>query len=199
MTFLRIATLIFLARRLIRAEGVHTPPLGAEKGYAHLSAIPREKQHTPLLAVWYVDWTFKYKKFFLHEAYLELKLHVGWTIFNANTFHFQEEYSGLSDTDNNYGTGTNMKFAITAWHPAWGKFHMDTAVYFVYSVFQNRDNDTGGTLGLFIDASYSHPIGKTISIGIGASMLRETSYYDHLQNTGKWTNIVRVFTEWKLK
>ncbi|GMO11275.1 MAG: hypothetical protein Ta2A_19470 [Treponemataceae bacterium] len=146
-----------------------------------------------------LDWTFKYKKLFLHEAYLELKLHVGWTIFNANTFHFQEEYSGLSDTDNNYGTGTNMKFAITAWNPAWGKFHMDTAVYFVYSVFQNRDNDTGGTLGLFIDASYSHPIGKTISIGIGASMLRETSYYDHLQNTGKWTNIVRVFTEWKLK
>ncbi|GMO56769.1 MAG: hypothetical protein Ta2A_02140 [Treponemataceae bacterium] len=35
---------------LIRAEGVHTPPLGAKKGYAHLSAIPREKQHTPLLA-----------------------------------------------------------------------------------------------------------------------------------------------------
>ncbi|GMO68746.1 MAG: hypothetical protein Ta2A_17050 [Treponemataceae bacterium] len=36
--------------KVIRAEGVHTPPLGAEKGYAHLSAIPREKQHTPLLA-----------------------------------------------------------------------------------------------------------------------------------------------------
>ena len=76
---------------------------------------------------------------------------------------------------------------------------MNTAVYFVYSVFQNRDNDTGGTLGLFIDASYSHPIGKIFSIGIGGSMLRETSYYDHLQNTEKWTNIARVFTEWKLK
>ncbi|GMO36725.1 MAG: hypothetical protein Ta2B_16650 [Termitinemataceae bacterium] len=46
---------------------------------------------------------------------------------------------------------------------------------------------------------YSHPIGKIVSIGIGASMLRETSYYDHLQNAEKWTNIVRVFTEWKIK
>jgi hypothetical protein len=35
---------------LIRAEWVHTPPLGAKKEYAPMSAILREKQHTPLLA-----------------------------------------------------------------------------------------------------------------------------------------------------
>jgi hypothetical protein len=146
-----------------------------------------------------LDWTFKYKKYFRCDSHLELKIHIGWTIFNANTFHSQTKYAGLNDIENNYGTGTNMKFAITWEHPRWGKFDMNNAVYFVYSVFQNRDNDTGGNLGLFIDASYSHPIGKIFSIGIGGSMLRENSYNGNTQNYVKWTNIARVYTEWRLK
>jgi hypothetical protein len=146
-----------------------------------------------------LDWTFKYKKDFRRNSHLELKIHTGWTIFNANTFHSQTEYAGLNDIENNYGTGANMKLDIIWEHPWWGKFDLNTAVYFVYSIFQNRDNDTGGNLGLFIDASYSHPIGKIVSIGVGGSLLRENSYNGNMQNYVKLTHIARVYAEWKFK
>jgi hypothetical protein len=61
-----------------------------------------------------LDWTYKYRKQFSGGTAMEFKGHIGWTVFNADTFNIHNEYFGIRRTKNNYGTGVNMKliFAV---------------------------------------------------------------------------------------
>jgi hypothetical protein len=144
-----------------------------------------------------LDWTYKYKKRFTGGTEIEFKGHIGWTVFNADTFYIHNEYPGLRKTENNYGTGVNMKLIFAVQNQRWGTFEMKAFVYEVFNVFKNENIDTGGDLCMFFTADYSFPIGKQVSIGIAASSLWHKGYYDRLPDTQKWTNDAKLYISWR--
>jgi hypothetical protein len=144
-----------------------------------------------------LDWTYKYKKQFSGGTELEFKGHIGWTVFNADTFYIHNEYSGLRKTENNYGTGVNMKLFFTVQNPRRGTFEMKAHIYEVFNIFKSENKDTGSDFCMFINADYSFPIGKQISIGIAASVLWHHAYYDRLPDTQKWTNDAKLYIAWR--
>jgi hypothetical protein len=143
-----------------------------------------------------LDWTCKYRKQFTNGIEIEFKGHIGWTVFNADTFYIHNEYSTLRTTENNYGTGVNMKLIFAVKDRRWGALEMKTFVYEVFNIFKNEDKDSGRNLFMLINADYSFPIGKQISIGVAASMLRHRAHYDHLPDTRKWNNNVKLYIAW---
>jgi hypothetical protein len=144
-----------------------------------------------------LDWTYKYKKQFRGGTEVEFKGHTGWTVFNADTFYIHNEYSGLRKTDNNYGTGVNIKFIFAVQTPRWGAFELKAFMYHVFNVFQNRNKDSGSDFCTFVNADYSFPVGKQAVIGIAASSLWHTGRYDHLSDTQKWTSDAKLYIAWK--
>jgi hypothetical protein len=144
-----------------------------------------------------LDWTYKYKKQFSAGIGIEFKGHIGWTVFNADTFYIHNEYSGMRKTENNYGTGVNMKLIFAVQNPRWGTFEMKAFVYEVFNLFKNENKDTGGDFCMFIAADYSFPVGKHTSLGVAASVLWHHAYYDRLPGTRKWTNDAKLYIAWR--
>jgi hypothetical protein len=72
-----------------------------------------------------LDWTYKYKRQLFDGTELEFKGHIGWTIFNADTFNVHNEYPGLRKTENNYGTGANMKLIFAVKNTLRGTFELN--------------------------------------------------------------------------
>jgi hypothetical protein len=107
-----------------------------------------------------LDWTYKYKKQFSGGTAMEFKGHIGWTVFNADTFNIHNEYSGIRRTKNNYGTGVNMKLIFAVQNPQWGDLELKAFIYEVFNIFLNENKDSGGDLCMFFTADYSFPIGK---------------------------------------
>jgi hypothetical protein len=142
-----------------------------------------------------LDWTHKYKKQFSSSMGIEFKGHIGWTVFNADTFYIHEDYSGLRRTKNNYGTGVNMKLIFAVLTSQWGTFELKAFIYEVFNIFQNENKDTGNDLCMFLAAGYSFPLGENWAIGIAASSLWHKAYYDQMLNTGKWTNNAKLYPE----
>ncbi|MDR0685190.1 MAG: DUF3943 domain-containing protein [Spirochaetaceae bacterium] len=152
-----------------------------------------------------LDWTYKYKKHFRGGTEMEFKGHIGWTVFNADTFYVHNEYSGLRKADNNYGTGANMKLIFSAQNQhrkgngggEGGIFEIKVYVYEVFNVFKNENSDSGRDFFMFINADYSFPIGKQVSIGVSASLLWHHAYYDRIPDTQKLTNDAKLYIAWK--
>jgi hypothetical protein len=93
-----------------------------------------------------LDWTYKYKKQFSGGTELEFKGHIGWTVFNADTFYIHNKYSGIRRTKNNYGTGVNMKLIFSVQNPQWGDFELKAFIYEAFNIFWNENKDSGGDL-----------------------------------------------------
>jgi hypothetical protein len=145
-----------------------------------------------------LDWTYKYKKQLgSNGTKVEFKGHIGWTVFNADTFYIHREYSGLRRTKNNYGTGVNMKLIFSIQNPRWGIFELKAFEYEVFNIFQNENKDPGSDFCMYLSADYSFPIGKQTSIGAAASLLRHHAYYDRLPDTQKWTNDAKLYIAWR--
>jgi hypothetical protein len=145
-----------------------------------------------------LDWTYKYRKKFNGGTEMEFKGHIGWNIFNADTFYVHNEYSGLRGTKNNYGTGTNIKLNFAAQKPRSGKFELKLFTYKVYNVFQNENKDSGHDICTFYTVDYSFPLGKQTSIGIAGSSLWHRAFYDRLPDTRKWTRDGKIYIAWEL-
>jgi hypothetical protein len=140
-----------------------------------------------------LDWAYKYRKRFAGGTGLEFKGHIGWNVFTADTFYVHGDYAGLRRTNNNYGTGTNMKlvFAVsTPWH---GTFEWKAFVYGVLNVFQNENMDAGSDLCVFGSFDYSFPIGGGWAVGLAASTLWHKTDYDTLPDTAKLTHDAKLY------
>jgi hypothetical protein len=144
-----------------------------------------------------LDWTYKYKKKFDGGTEMEFKGHVGWNIFNADTFYIHNEYPGLRRAKNNYGTGANIKLIFTAQMPRLGKFELKAFGYKVFNVFKNENNDSGHDICMFYALDYSFPIGKQTWIGIAGSSLWSMAFYDRLSDTRKWTHDAKLYVAWE--
>jgi hypothetical protein len=144
-----------------------------------------------------LDWTYKYKRQFSARMGMEFKGHIGWTVFNADTFYIHDDYLNLRKTENNYGTGVNMKLIFTVQNSRGDTFEIKAFAYEVFEIFKNENNDTGSDLFMFFIADYSFPVGKQVSIGIADSVLWHHAYYDHLSNTQKWTNNAKLYIAWR--
>jgi hypothetical protein len=146
-----------------------------------------------------LDFTYKYQKRFGNGTDVEFKGHLGWTVFNADTFYVYGEYPGMRRTENNYGTGANVKFIFAVENPLWGAFELKAFVYQVFNVFQNENKDTGSDFCMFFNADYSYPIGKRTAIGIALTSLWQHSRFDEMPPMRKYTNTARLYFAWQFK
>jgi hypothetical protein len=144
-----------------------------------------------------LDWTYKYKRQFSGGMGMEFKGHIGWTVFNADTFYIYNEYSNLRKTENNYGTGVNMKLIFTVQNSRWGIFEIKSFAYEVFGIFKNENKDAGSDLCMFFAIDYSFPIGKQTSVGTVTSVLGHCTHYDRLPVTQKWTNDTKLYIAWR--
>jgi hypothetical protein len=144
-----------------------------------------------------IDWTYKYKKRFTRGTEVEFKGHIGWTVFSADTFYIQNEYSGIRRTENDYGTGANMKLTFAIQTQKRKRFELLSYAYQVFNIFQNEDKKNGSHLCLFMGADYSVPIGKQTSLGIAASLLWQRAYYDGQPDTQKRTHDAKLYIAWE--
>jgi hypothetical protein len=144
-----------------------------------------------------LDFTYKYQQRFASGTEMELKGHLGWTVFNADTFYVHDEYSGMRRTENNYGTGANIKFIFAVQNPLWGTLEFKAFVYHVFNVFQNENKDTGSDFCTFFSADYSFPLSRRTAIGIAFSSLLQHSRYDNLPDILKYTDVTRVYFAWQ--
>jgi hypothetical protein len=140
-----------------------------------------------------LDWTFKYIHLFNNARNIEFKGHLGGLIFNADNSYFFDGYSSLRQTENNYGTGVNVKLFVSTDHKKWGKMTFNVSAYEVFTVFKNNQADSHDILFLYLELSYSYPIGEHWSIGVAASSFRNTAIADLLKDTDKGTYTARLF------
>jgi hypothetical protein len=118
---------------------------------------------------------------------------LGGLIFNADNSYFFNGYSNLRQTENNYGTGINLKFSVSTGHPKWGNITFHSSVYEVFSVFRNKNADSRDILFLYFDLSYSYPLGEHWSIGLSASAFWNTVIVSIFKNTEKGTYTAELF------
>jgi hypothetical protein len=144
-----------------------------------------------------LDWTYKYRKKFSGGTEMEFKGHIGWNIFNADTFYIHNGYSGLRTMENNYGTGANIKLIFAVQKPRLGKFELKAFAYKVFNVFQNENKTGGHDICMFYTLDYSFPLGKQTSIGIASSSLWHRAFYDQLPDARKWTHDGKVYIAWE--
>jgi hypothetical protein len=111
----------------------------------------------------------------------------------SDTFYVHNEYSGMRQTKNNYGTGANVKLIFAVQNPHWGAFELKAFIYEVFNVFQNENKDSGSDFCTFFTACYSFPPGKQTTIGLTVSPLRHHSHYNSLPDTRKWTNNAKLY------
>jgi hypothetical protein len=102
-------------------------------------------------------------------------------------------------TENNYGTGANVKFIFAVENPLWGAFELKTFVYQVFNVFQNENKDTGSDFCMFFNVDYSYPISERTAIGIALTSLWQHSRFDEMPDMRKYTNTARLYIAWRLK
>jgi hypothetical protein len=140
-----------------------------------------------------LNWTFKYTRAFNNAWNIEFKGHLGGAVFNADNSYFFDGYSSLRQTENNYGTGVNIKLFVSIDHKKWGNMAFNVYAYEVFNVFENNNADSHDILFLYLDLSYSYPIGDHVSIGVAASAFRNTAIADLLKDTDKGTYTARLF------
>jgi hypothetical protein len=146
-----------------------------------------------------LNWTFKYQHQFNNNVFLELKSHLGWTIFSSDTFYVQDkDAAGLRKTENDYGTGFNSKLFFSIYRPQKWKFKLDTLIYKTVDFFQSWHQDDVLSFCLLCDVDYVFFINNSFGIGIGDSLLRNFNSYAHIENAQKWTNILRIYAEWSI-
>jgi hypothetical protein len=143
-----------------------------------------------------VDWTFKYTRIFNSSRNIEFKGHLGGAVFNADNSYFFGEYTNLRQTENNYGTGVNIKLFVSTDHKKWGKLTFNTSVYEVFSVFKNNHTDSPDVLFLYSELSYTYPMGEHLSIGVAASAFRNATISNLLKDTEKGSYAARLFISW---
>lgn len=140
-----------------------------------------------------LDWTYKYRKRFAGGTGFAFKGHIGWNVFTADTFYVYGDYAGLRRTNNNYGTGTNMKLVFAVSTPRHGTFEWKAFVYGVLNVFQNENMDAGSDLCMFASFDYSFPLGGGWEAGLAASALWHKADYDTLPDTAKLTHDAKLY------
>jgi hypothetical protein len=142
------------------------------------------------------DWTYKHKKYFVDGIETELKGHIGWTVFGVDTFFAYDEYPGLRKTENNYGTGVNIKLILAVKTLRYGSFELKAYTYEIFNIFRNENMDTGMDLFMFFVSDYSFPFGVHTAIGIASSSLWYKSVYDSQPDMQKLTQDVKLYIAW---
>jgi hypothetical protein len=145
-----------------------------------------------------LDWTIKRRTALSGAAFFDVKAHIGWLMWGTSTYWVNiPSYGGGYNEDyyNYYGTGINTKLFFTILSPRWGTLKGSLAAYMLYG--WGGGGGTGTAFYTFTDTSYSHRIGKKLSIGVGWSYARLDGYYDRAPDGHKWIKTQRIFSEWQ--
>ncbi|MDR2343400.1 MAG: DUF3943 domain-containing protein [Spirochaetaceae bacterium] len=142
------------------------------------------------------DWTYKHSRSFQSGVEMEFRGHVGWTVLGVDAFCANDEYPGLRKTENNYGTGLNIKLIFSVKKPRYGSFELKAYTYEIFNIFRNGNMDTGADFFMFFAADYYFPLWGNTVIGIASSSLWYKSVYDSLPDRQRLTHDAKLYIAW---
>jgi hypothetical protein len=144
-----------------------------------------------------LDLTVKRRTAIGGGAFFDIKAHIGWLMWGVSSYWVNvPSYNMNEDYYNHYGTGLNVQLFLTFSSPRWGTLKSNSMAYMLYGWGGGGGNGTA--FYTFTDASYSHRLGKRLSIGVGWTYARLDGYYDSAPDGHKWIKTGRIFSEWRL-
>ncbi|MDR2143275.1 MAG: DUF3943 domain-containing protein [Treponema sp.] len=143
-----------------------------------------------------LDWAVKYQRFFSEESGFEVKAHAGWTMFGAGNIFIPNEKIKAYDSERDYGTGFNSRLFFSFYPPRAGRIDFNVLVYGMYIISHRIQKSRGWDFFFYSRAAYTFPLGRHLSLGLGASAGIKTGVYPELPNIVQWTDSVQVFVEW---
>jgi hypothetical protein len=136
-----------------------------------------------------LDWSVKWRHEF-KNAYFEFKPHLGWTFFCSLKYYPFAEYIGMDldflETENNFGTGGDLKLFFTIQTQKYGKITLGLCNYLLYIIPWNKPDSQGVEFLNLSFLEYSYPLTKNVSLVVG------NSFYLKSGDSQRKTNIVSI-------
>ena len=120
-----------------------------------------------------LDWTIKWRKK-IKTTYLELKTHFGWTIFGSSEYYPYSETNDMNlysnKTENDFGTGGNLKIYFTIQTQKYGKLTLSACNYLLYIIPWNKPDSQGIEFFNLSFLEYSFPFAENFSLFVNSSL-----------------------------
>jgi hypothetical protein len=151
-----------------------------------------------------LDWTVKYRRNLNTGVCLELRTHLGWTMFGAgNLYHWEAPQNGAPgrfEFERSYGTGANAKFFFSLVNERGGSFNVRALFYYLYIISRDTPWSEGQNFYYYIDNDYLFPLSDNLALGLGDSFSSEIGWYPRSQKERvvKYANTVRIYLNYKI-
>jgi hypothetical protein len=136
-----------------------------------------------------LDWTFKNHYSISEYISFEYKKHLGWLAWGIGNYLKGSE----DDVYIDYTMGLHVKESFAVIHSRWGRIDIDYLHFHMKSISNMPQNPEGKTDFYNIRVSYSYPLTKSISIGIGDTFSLLKSGYRNAPNIRNYSNCVNIF------
>jgi hypothetical protein len=141
-----------------------------------------------------VDWTLKWKRT-LKSGHLELKSHIGWTMFGSSEYYPFAETIGANiearETENDFGTGANMKLFFTLQTRQHGTLTLGVCSYLLYIIPWNKPDSRGIESFNLSFLEYSYSLKNNFSLFVNNSFYLKSGTSHRKTNVASITN--RIF------
>ena len=142
-----------------------------------------------------LDWTVKYQHIFPRNTIIRAKAHAGFTFMGASKYYSPPRKRDLK----NYGYGFNAKLFFNLENEKFGR--LETGIY-GYMLLPypgtSKLSASSKTYWFYSEATYSHYIGRHLSLGVTDLFGIERGFYGEFPDTSKFNNEVKIFLAWNM-
>jgi hypothetical protein len=142
-----------------------------------------------------VDGTVKWKHI-LKSGHFELKAHLGWTLFGSSEYYPFAETVGETleerESENDFGTGANLKFFFTLQTPRHGTLTLGICSYLLYIIPWNKPDSQGIESFNFSFLEYSYSLTDNLSLLVNNSFYLKSGRSQREINVVSITNRILV-------
>jgi hypothetical protein len=142
-----------------------------------------------------LDWSLKWKHEF-KTVQLELKSHIGWTFFGSSEYYPFFETPELRETDNDYGTGGNVKLFFSLQSRQYGKITAGVCNYLLYIIPWNKPDSKGVDFLNLTFLEYSYPFTNNLSVLANNSLYLKGGTSHRKKNMISVTNRIIIALQW---
>jgi hypothetical protein len=142
-----------------------------------------------------LDWSLKWKHEFT-TVQLELKSHSGWTFFGSSEYYPFAETPELRETDNNYGTGANVKLFFSLQNRRYGKITAGICSYLLYVIPWNKPDSRGIEFLNLTFLEYSYSFTHNLSVFASSSLHLKAGTSHRRANVFSAANRIILALQW---
>jgi hypothetical protein len=138
-----------------------------------------------------VDGTLKWKHT-LKAGHLELKSHIGWTMFGSSEYYPFAETIGTNlearETENDFGTGANLKLFFALQTRQYGILTLGVCSYLLYIIPLNKPDSRGIESFNLSFLEYSYSLTNNLSLFVNNSLYLKSGTSHRKTNVASITN-----------